>query len=185
MRTLGESPTDDIRMFGSDAADTLARGFGRDLLVVPAGPQAAAVLSEETGSVLVARPVPDGRGLLDSVLIAVDGSPEAHTAAQLGSRLALSERTMIALVASPEHDARHQGALQADAATIEGATGRRPLILDEHGPPTASIVQAAASIEATLIVLGSRPGHPVDSVSAQVAGRAACSVLVLRNGGAP
>ena len=184
MRTLGERPTDDTRMFGSDVADTLARCFGRDLLVVPAGPQAAAVLARETRSVLVARPAPDGPGLLDSVLLAVDGSPEAHAAAQLRSRLALPDRTVTALVASPEHDARHQDALRADVATIERATGRRPLILDECGSPADSVLQAAGSLGATLIVIGSRPGHPVDSVSAPVAARAACSVLVLRDGGA-
>jgi nucleotide-binding universal stress UspA family protein len=184
MRTLGEQPTEDIRMFGGDVVAALARCCGSDLLVAPAGPRAAAALSQATTSVLAWRPAPDGRGLLDSVLIAVDGSPEAHAAAELGSRLALPERTAIALVASPEHDARHQDALQADVATIEHATGRRPLILDEYGPPSASILQAAGSLEATLVVLGGRPGHPVDSVSAQVAERAGCSVLVLRPGDA-
>jgi nucleotide-binding universal stress UspA family protein len=167
-----------------DATAVLGRCHGRDLLVVPAGPLAATVLPQATMPVLVARSPAYGGELLDSVLIAVDGSPGSRAAARLGARLAARERTALALVATPEHDGPHRDALEQDVAEVERATGRRPLILDEYGPPAASIVQAAASLEATVIVLGSRPGRPAASVSAEVAERAGCSVLVLRPGDA-
>jgi nucleotide-binding universal stress UspA family protein len=152
------------------------------LLVLPPGPLADAVLPRATVPVLVARPGPDGGDFPGSMLIAVDGTPEAHAAARLGARLAARRQAVPALVASPEHDAAHQSGLQQDAAMVERITGRRPLILDEHGAPAASIIAAAQSLEASLILLGSRPGRPVASVSAKVAARAPCSVLVLRPG---
>ena len=158
----------------------LRRCRGHGLAVLPSGPLARAVLPRAELPVLIARPGPHSSGFPGSLLVAVDGTPESHAAARLGARLAAREQSVPALVASPEHDARHQSALQRDAATVERITGQRPLILDEHGPPAASILAAAASIEVSLILLGSRPGRPVASVSAQVAGRAPCSVLVLR-----
>jgi nucleotide-binding universal stress UspA family protein len=163
-----------------DVEAVLRRCGGHDLLVLPAGPLAEAVLPRADLPVLVARPAPDGSAFPGSVLIAVDGSPEAHAAAGLGAQLAAGAHALAALVASPEHDGRHQSALQQDAAEVERLTGRRPLILDEHGPAAPSIITAATALEASLIVLGSRPGRPVASVSAAVVAHAPCSVLVLR-----
>jgi nucleotide-binding universal stress UspA family protein len=165
----------------SDPVDAvLRRCQGHALAVLPAGPLARAVLPRAEIPVLVARPGAYASDFPGTVLIAVDGTPEAHAAVRLGARLAGREQTVPALVASPEHDAPHQHALQWDAATVERVTGQRPLILDEHGPPAASILAAASSIEASLILIGSRPGRPAASVSAKVAERAPCSVLVLR-----
>ena len=158
----------------------LERCAGHGLLVLPAGPLARTVLPRATIPVLVARRAPSGGVFPGSVLVAVDGTPEAHDAARLGARLAAREGATVALVASPEHDAPHQSALQHDAETVERLSGRWPLILDEHGAPAPSILAAAASLEASLIVLGSRPGRPVASVSCEVAEAARCSVLVLR-----
>jgi nucleotide-binding universal stress UspA family protein len=158
-------------------ATVAARARGHDLLVLPPGRLARAMVARAELPVLVARPGPQA---LDSVLVAVDGTAQAHAAALLGAELAARDDAQLALVATPEHDAAHQHALQRDAAAVERITGRRPLILDEHGPPVTSIVGAAATLKASLIVLGSRPEHHADSVSAQVAERATCSVLVLR-----
>jgi nucleotide-binding universal stress UspA family protein len=167
----------------SDPFDAvLRRCRAHGLVVLPAGPLARAVLPRAEIPVLVARPGADSSEFPGSVLIAVDGTPEAHAAARLGAQLAVLDGASAALVASPEHDARHQRALQQDAATVERITGERPLIMDEHGPPVASILTAAASLEVSLVVLGSRPGQPAVSVSAQVAEHAPCSVLVLRPG---
>ena len=163
------------------AEAVLERCEGRGLLVVPAGPLARTILPRATIPVLVARTVPSGGDFPGSVLVAVDGTPEAHDAARLGARLAAHGHATVALVASPEHDASHQSALQHDAETVERLSGRWPLILDEHGAPAPSILAAAASLEASLIVLGSRPGRPAAGVSCEVAEAASCSVLVLRH----
>ena len=131
---------------------------------------------------LVTRPAPHGSVFPDSVLIAVDGTPAAHEAARLAAQLAARHGALLALVATPEHDARHQHALQEDIAAVSAITGARPLVLDEQRPPVPAILGAAASTGATLIVAGSRPGTPAGSVSAEIARRANCSVLVLRPG---
>jgi hypothetical protein len=128
----------------SDApATVVAWSQDHGLLVLPAGPLARSVLPHVRGPVLIARPGPH---LLGSVLVAVDGTPDAHAAALLGGRLAARDHADLALVAAPEHDTVHQSALQRDAAAVERITGHRPLILDEHGPPVRSILGAAAAL---------------------------------------
>ena len=52
-------------------------------------------------------------------------------------------------------------------------------MLDEYRGPVPSILAAAAGVEASLIVMGRRPGAHDGSVSAEVAGAATCSVLVV------
>ena len=163
-----------------EAAGLLARCAGHDLLVAPAGEAALAALGRAPIPVLVTRPAPDGSAFPDSVLIAVDGTPAAHEAARLAAQLAARHGALVALVATPEHDARHQHALEDDVAAVSEITGTRPLVLDEQRAPVPAILGAAASTGATLIVTGSRPGTPEGSVSAEIARRASCSVLVLR-----
>jgi nucleotide-binding universal stress UspA family protein len=104
-------------------------------------------------------------------------------AAGLGGRLAARHGACVALVSTPERDEPHRRALDADVAQVAAQTGRRPLVLDEQAPPVQTILAAAASTGASLIVMGSRPGQPAASVSQAVARRAPCSVLVLRQGG--
>jgi nucleotide-binding universal stress UspA family protein len=164
----------------SEGAETvLKRCAGHDLLALPAGPLARAVLPRAPIPVLVVRPAP-GTSVPESVLIAVDETPEAHAAARIGARLAARDAAHVALVAPPQHDRSHQRALAEHIVTVERISSRRPLVLDEYRSPARSIVAAASNMEASLIVIGSRPGRPADSVSAAVADRAPCSVLVLR-----
>jgi len=153
-----------------------------DLVVVPAGGTAAGVLSCTPGSLLIARTPPGGSPFPESVLVAVDGSPESHAAARLGARLAARQHAIVTLVATPEHDSSHQHALEHVVRTVERITGKRPLILDEYRAAVPSILYAAASVEASVIVMGRRPGHPGRSISAEVASAAPCSVLVVRAG---
>jgi nucleotide-binding universal stress UspA family protein len=153
-----------------------------DLVVIPAGGSAAGVLACTPGSLLLARTPPAGSPFAESILAAVDGSPESHAAARLAARLAVRQHAVVTLVATPEHDVSHQHALERDIQTVERITGKRPLVLDEHRGAVPSILYAAASIEASVIVMGRRPGHPGRSVSAQVAKAAPCSVLVVRGG---
>ena len=161
------------------AAAVLERSAGHDLLVLPAGPLARTVLSRSPVPVLVVRPAP-GTRFPESVLIAVDETPEAHAAARTGALLAARNGAHVALVATPEHDEFHQRALAEHVAAVERISSRRPLLLDEYGSPATSIIAAAWSLEASLVVLGSRVQHPFGSVSAAVADQAPCSVLVLR-----
>src|SRR5829696_4687074 len=157
----------------------LERCTGHDLVVVPAGATGFGLLSRAPISVLVTRGS-SGSALPQSVLVAVDGTAEAHAAARLGAGIASVCGALVTLVASPEHDAAHQHALQDAVRAVAEITGTRPLVLDEHRGPVPSILAAAAEMEASLIVVGRRPGHPVNRVSTEVAGSADCSVLVVR-----
>jgi len=155
---------------------------GHDLVVVPAGETGLKVLSRAEVTVLVARAPSTAQPFPDSVLVAVDATAEASLAARVGAQIAVRRGAPIALVATPEHDASHQHALQDALGSVEEITGTRPLVLDEHRGPVPSILCAAAELEASLIVLGRRPGHPMTRVSTEVATSAECSVLVVRPG---
>jgi nucleotide-binding universal stress UspA family protein len=168
------------------ADELLARSAGHDLLVVPAGDAAGSALAAADDiPVLVARALPEGCTFPESILVALDATPAAHAAARLAGRLAAEHGALIAVVATPEHDAPHRHALEEDVAAITRLTSTRPLVLDEQCPPVRAIVGAARRLDATLIVLGSRPGTPAGSVSAEVARTAHCSVLVLRPSNRP
>jgi nucleotide-binding universal stress UspA family protein len=171
----------------AEAADVLTGVLdsvpGHDLVVVPDSGSGLELLARAETSVLVARTANSSTPFPESILVAVDGTAEAHAAARLGATLSVRHDTFVTLVATPEHDASHQHALQRDIETVERLTGTRPLVLDEHRRPVPSILAAAAGVEASLIVLGRRPGSPSPSVSAEVARAADCSVLVVRGAG--
>ena len=178
-RLAGPGAAFDLVEATADAEAVSARSAGYDLLVLPAGRLARAVVPRSTIPVLVVRPSPgaDGPG---SVLIAVDETPEAHAAACTGARIAARDGAHLAVVAAPEHDELHRRALAEHLATVERISSRRPLVLDEYGSPATAVVVAATNLEASLVVIGSRRGRPADSVSARVAEQAPSSVLVLR-----
>ena len=178
-RVAGPGAVFDLMEASEGIGTVLERCAGHDLLALPAGPMARALLPRSPIPVLVVRPA-RGPGFPESVLIAVDDTPEAHAAARTGARLAARDGSYVALVATPEHHETLRRALAEHLATVERISTRRPLVLDEYGSPATAIVAAASNLEASLVVLGSRPGRPVASVSAEVAGQAPCSVLVLR-----
>jgi len=169
----------DLVEASDDIDSLLQRCTGHDLLVLRAGKLAHAVLPRSPIPVLVVRAAPC-TSFPESVVIGVDETPEAHAAARTGARLVARTGAHVALVAAPEHDKLHQRALAEHLATVELISSHRPLVLDEYASPAASVVAAASGLDASLVVLGSRGGRPVDSVSMTVADRARCSVLVLR-----
>src|SRR5829696_389137 len=142
---------------------------GHDLIVMAAGDAGLEVLRRATTSLLLTRRPPEGSPFPESILVGVDGSAESHAAVRSAARLAARHHAIVSLVSTPEHDAAHQHALQDDARTVERITGTRPLILDEHRGPVPSIVAAANLVQASVIVMGRRPGSPQHSVSAEVA----------------
>jgi nucleotide-binding universal stress UspA family protein len=177
---LAVHPDPHIIEANDEVTGMLARSAVHDLLVAAPGDAACAIVARSPIPVLIARPAPAGEAFPESILIAVDDTQEALEAARLGGRLAARHGGVVALVATPEHDEAHRRALDGHVAAVIAATGTRPLVLDEQAPPVAAIVAAAARTDASLIVLGSRPGNPEPSISAQVARDATCSVLVLR-----
>jgi len=177
---LGVHPDSQIIEARDEVTGMLARCPVHDLLVAPPSDAATAATARSQIPVLIARPAPAGAAFPECILIAVDETAEAREAARIGGRLAARHGALVALVATPEHDEAHRRALEGHIAAVMAATRTRPLVLDEQAPAVPAIVAAAASIDASLIVLGSRPGNPEPSISAQVAREATCSVLVLR-----
>ena len=177
---LGIHPEPHIVEARDEVTALLARSAVHDLLVAAPSEAAFAAIPRSPIPVLIARGTPQAAPFPTSILVAVDDTVGARHAARAGARLASEHGAVVALVATPEHDAAHRRALEDHVAAVVAATGTRPLVLDEQAPPVAAIVAAAASTDASLIVLGSRPGHPEPSISAQVARTASCSVLVIR-----
>src|SRR5215213_2824498 len=102
---------------GTDlAAAVLQRWNRHDLLVTPAGAQALACLPRLPTPILLSRPGPVGASFPENILVAVDGSPEAHDAVRLGARIAARHEALLTLVATPEHDGEHRRALRDDVA---------------------------------------------------------------------
>jgi nucleotide-binding universal stress UspA family protein len=193
VRALGRDAATSSRPAATPVEGLLGAAAGHELLAVgchefteplgvSTGPVTGAAVELAGSSVLVARRMPDA-SVVDSVLVAVDGSPAAHRATAYAAEIASRHGSTIALVAAPARDEAHRRALAEDAAAIAAATGAEPVILDEYGSAAPAIVAASATIGATLIVLGSRaPRRPRlrPSVSQQVARTAACSVLIVR-----
>jgi nucleotide-binding universal stress UspA family protein len=194
-----------------EALAGLTGELGADLLIV--GPRgrgqvASLLLGSVTQSllglsrcpVLVARqPVAPPR----NVVLATDGSADAASATMALTRFPLAADPIIHVVTcvtpwvSPYRDLEPSGsaALLAEEqhvaeglarASIEtlAAAGLRAEVSVRVGDPTGEIVDAARSVDADLIVVGSRGrgairGLVLGSVSRRVAATAPCSVLVV------
>jgi nucleotide-binding universal stress UspA family protein len=146
-----------------------SHGGGR-LTGVLFGSVATAILQQAACSVLVARSSTDSVWYPRSVVVGMDGSPEAlasaAVAAEIADRFGADVRTIAA-----------QGGDQIDRRMLDG--------LDElewvSTHPVDALVDASA--EADLVVVGSRGLRALKalgSVSERVAHRARCSVLVTR-----
>jgi nucleotide-binding universal stress UspA family protein len=168
---------------GNAARRMLERGASCDLLAVGAGnPAAAALLQAAPVSVLVARRPPAG-GFGESVLVAVDDGPSCMAAAEVAAAVAARRHSRIAVVAAPGHDDGTRQVLARVLERLRAVDGSDPVVLDENVPAHRAVAAAAAMVEATLVVTGSRgPGAP-DSVSLRIAEAAPCSVLVVRSPG--
>jgi nucleotide-binding universal stress UspA family protein len=133
-----------------------------DLLVVgaheagaPRPDSARAAVHQSPVPVLVARRPSGGRAVTERIVVAVDGSPEASEAMTVARALG-----------------RRHGSALSDLR----------LGPDEPDVP-AAIVRGAVTLDATLVVTGSRGLSGIaalGSVSERVAAEAHCSVLILR-----
>jgi nucleotide-binding universal stress UspA family protein len=135
------------------------------------GTLATTLLHDAPCSVLIARPPRDPTAFPSSVVVGVDGSQEARTAADvavaLGERYGASVRTIVAAGGKD---------VDLDALGPHAVAGEQV-----PGKPVDVLVKASA--EADLLVIGSRGLHglrSLGSVSERVAHEARCSVLVVR-----
>jgi nucleotide-binding universal stress UspA family protein len=148
------------------------------------GSTAAFALHKSQGPVLVARPAPPGHRPGDRVILASDGSAGDRALAEVAAAIAGRDNgsvTLLHVQGTATPGIRRE--LAQEATDVFALTGTEPVVVTVHGQPAPTIVSAAAELEATLVVLGSRGLEGVralGSVSERVGARAHCSVLVLR-----
>jgi nucleotide-binding universal stress UspA family protein len=159
-------------------ASSPSRGIG-----ILAGSTATAAVHSAPVPVLLARRPPDGVAFPSSILAAIDGSPATPGVAAAAALFASAHDARVSVIAPSNLRSPAHGRVLAAIASIHETTGAEPLVLDEHAAAHKAIVAAAASVDAALVVIGSRGlegVHALTSVSERVAHEAPCSVLVLR-----
>jgi nucleotide-binding universal stress UspA family protein len=193
-RQRGETLQNAIALAGDDVSSRLVNGPGAVSLLaeverenatllclgihnqhrLPAmlvGYVATTMLHEAPCSVLVARTPSDARAFPRSIVVGVDGSPQAATAYAVASELAARfDATLLPLA--------DYGGKYVD---IDRLTKEIPDLTLERKHPVETLTAAAEG--ADLLVVGSRGLHglrALGSVSERVAHRATCSVLVVR-----
>ena len=117
-----------------------------------------------------------GKAGVQTTLLHVSGSSESPVAA--GSRKARHEH-----VAAQDREWRRQ----LDSLRDYGAANAPVDCSIEHGHPAGALIDAAADLDADLILLGSTGVKPIrrrllGSVSSQVVEHASCSVMIVREG---
>jgi nucleotide-binding universal stress UspA family protein len=146
------------------------------------GRTATTLLHRAEIPVLIGRRPPVG-DFGQSILLAVNGTPSCLRAAELAGRVALCTGGTVAIVSAPGRDSHTRHVLADAAAHLWEVTGVEPLVLDESGAAHRAVAAAAVSIEASLVVTGSRGpsgAQALHSVSERIASTAPCSVLVAR-----
>jgi nucleotide-binding universal stress UspA family protein len=135
------------------------------------GSTVTTLVHEARMSVLVARTGPAEAPFPSSIVVGVDGSPEARAASEVASALARRFGASVRLVA----------ATRGKSVDVEAVQRSHPGAEAVDGSPVDCLV--SASEDADLMIVGSKGLHGVKalgSVSERVVHRARCSVLVAR-----
>jgi nucleotide-binding universal stress UspA family protein len=150
--------------------------------IVLGGTSAAAVHRSRV-PVLVAREARE-TPFPERVLVATDGSQDAHRAVELTARIAHRHRAKTFLLSVDPVSHGDAKKIAVDAVDLTADLGVEPTVIHASGHADERILEAAAAQAVSLIVLGSRGLSGVralGSVSERVAHRAHCSVLVARS----
>ena len=110
--------------------------------------------------VLVARPAKGAAPFPAQILLASDGSPGSHAAAELAmtiGRVHGSEITLLTAHGDETADRRHE--LAEQAANVRLATGRDALVVAVPEPPRSGIVEHVAREHPSLVIIGSSGRH--------------------------
>jgi len=147
------------------------------------GETAATLVHRSPVPALVARRPPADAEFPQDILLAVDGTPASHIAAEAAARVARRHGSRVAIIAAATPHEAERRQLAEDAAAVLAATGTEPIILDEYGAPHRAVAAVAAELGTTLVVCGSRGLHGIAalrSTSERIAHAAPCSVLIMR-----
>lgn len=176
-----------------DTKALLREAEGFDLLVlgdhhrgradgIMTGSTASSAVHRPTCPVLIARQPPAGQAFPGLIVLADDGTPASENAARTVEAIAVAHSCSVVIVAPSSARGSARAALAAHAASIELATGTEPAWLDVDRAPGKTLAWLTDSLEAGLLVLGSRRLgglRALGSVSERAAARASCSVLVV------
>jgi nucleotide-binding universal stress UspA family protein len=193
-RSLGIAPAVRLVESREETSVLLARATDYDLLVLGASSssRATGILAGSTATsavhsapvpVMLARRPPDDAPFPSSILVAIDGTSASAGVATTAARLACAHGARVSVVIPSDLRSSAQDRVVDAIASIKETTGAEPLVLGEQAPAHRAIVAAAATVDATLVAIGSRGLQGVQalgSVSERVAHEAPCSVLVLR-----
>ena len=172
----------------------LEAATGADLLVVASHGQLAAggaalgstasiAVHDSAVPVLVARRPPEGAAFPGRILVATDGSPDAHRAVELAGRIARRYRSQVDLLSVDPAPHGKVDQIAVDIVELTDQLGAEPTVLREAGRANDRILEIAEHDAVSLVVLGSRGQtglRALGSVSEHVAHRAPCSVLIAR-----
>jgi nucleotide-binding universal stress UspA family protein len=156
---------------------------GHDLLALGAGPAAQTAVQQAPIPILIARWCPLETEVADTILVPIDASPESSRAVELAGRLAAAHGGTVSILAAPPRDPALQRAVAASGRILLGATGAAPRVVGEQLPRQRSVPSAAATLTASLVVLGSGNSGIDRSATADIVGRLGCSVLVVFDAG--
>ena len=170
-------PTAQLTQHGPRALQGTCDGY--DLLALGGGAAAFTALEYAPIPILIARLCPLGVEVTDTVVVAVDQSPATNLAAEVAGVLAAANGRTVTIVAAPSSDAAFERAIAASFRVLLRATGTIPRVYGEPRPPERTIPSAAASLGASLVVLGSGRSQSERRRTALIAGAIGCSVLVV------
>lgn len=133
-------------------------------------------------SVLAARSR-SGSGGYEHLLVASDGLEDSVAPLACAGAIARSHGSRVTILHALEHrrDSSSERVL-AQAAALQASGTQEPDIVLKRGAAHDAIVDSAASLEASLVILGSRRrggAHALGSVSRRVVHEAGCSVLIV------
>lgn len=168
----GQPPQSLLAVLDAESATLLAVGThgGGHIARMLLGSVATAMLQQATCSVLVARPSGGSRWFPRSIVVGMDGSPQALTSAavanEIADRVGATVRTIVA-----------RGGPRVDRGVLRELDGLE--WVSRH--PVNALVDA--SKDADLVIVGSRglrAFEALGSVSERVAHQGHCSILVVR-----
>jgi nucleotide-binding universal stress UspA family protein len=152
---------------------------GYDLLALGACAEACTAAANAPIPTLIARRCAPGIEVTDTIVVAVDDSPQSSRAAELAGRLAAEHGGTVTILATPPLDRALARAIAASFRILWRATGAAPRVFGEPRPLEQTIPSAAVTLTASLVVLGSGRSQSERRMTATIIGAIGCSVLAV------
>jgi hypothetical protein len=157
----------------------LDRCDGADLLVLGASDEAIDLIQHTSLPVLLARSCAAGATVTDRMLLAVDDESDPRAAAEIVAEFAAGYRGTVAVVRTPRPNRVVDRATAAASRIVLQGAGTLAQVYEQAVPAERAILAAAASEDASLLVLPLGNMKSARSRAAAIARLVACSVLLI------